>query len=219
MVHWRRTFGAIALAAVWTALAAPPAPAAYIGDGSVLNGNEFFDGSVPGKLDFDLIYWNLGEVVLDIQLEPGDTNPLALGFRTFINEVTDPDAFGPMDLILWESFHVTLEGGATFVQVGEIFPATFDVGPVDSSDTAVWIAFDPVEALGFDAGAPVDPLQEPGDWLIDTSGVAAGAFTMRMQGFGDGPLPDAPVPVPATLWLLGSGLAGLAGVARRRARG
>jgi len=52
----------------------------------------------------------------------------------------------------------------------------------------------------------------------DPSNFGGVPYVLHLEGTISGTLPDAPaaVPVPAAVWLFGSGLVGLAGVARRR---
>lgn len=57
-----------------------------------------------------------------------------------------------------------------------------------------------------------------GDYLVFAGGTNYNAVTSPARGMGL-TLSVTPVPVPAAVWLFGSGLAGLAGLARRRMKG
>jgi len=58
------------------------------------------------------------------------------------------------------------------------------------------------------------PLSYMGFTLEGTASLSAAGLTLANGGSG----PPPPVPLPAAVWLLGSGLLGLAGVARRKAK-
>jgi hypothetical protein len=57
-----------------------------------------------------------------------------------------------------------------------------------------------------------------GDGVLGTK-MAAGPFVGSPVGFAGQPAGGSPIPVPAAVWLFGSGLVGLVGVARRRRKG
>ena len=97
--------------------------------------------------------------------------------------------------------------------------------------------FQTTSGFSADADPPVQPLGvNPGEWLgiiFDLQGTQSYAdviaeltngdlrIGLHVQGFGDGgseSFVNNPVPVPAAVWLFGSGLTGLVGVARRKRR-
>jgi hypothetical protein len=68
----------------------------------------------------------------------------------------------------------------------------------------------------------VNDIGSSANFYMLTTAVGSGTQTVRVYEFADvklgadGTLSASPVPLPAAIWLLGTGLAGLAGVGRRR---
>ena len=123
------------------------------------------------------------------------------------------------------------------------FPGYLALGPTPIATTTWNTSLAPGCTLGVDSNFTnnlgggclgVDP--SGGLPLLVDTVVSAGDYTPGQQGIGGSPMPDGPligsninfdvtsltvtsVPVPAAVWLFGSGLLGLMGVARRRRTG
>jgi len=127
-------------------------------------------------------------------------------YTTSAIQVTANDGAGNVDLD-FSGWTVTWNGIPTIPMGGDTANFAADTGiaaltcAVDCSDTDTF-------TLSYAAHVP----------LGDASGFGGVPYTLYLEGSIVGALPEAvsAVPVPAAVWLFGSGLLGLVGVARRR---
>lgn len=147
-------------------------------------------------------------------LSTGQHYQIMQGFaETFLNAVngkTTPDGEMPDPAV--NSYFMTGELGAVF-NPGEPGWAS---GWSNSFPGTVSAALgEQLDMYRYGANATEDPTtpasfeKYPGKWTL----TAAGLLTYTV---GNTPPPPPPVPVPAAVWLLGSALLGLAGIARRK---
>lgn len=148
---------------------------------------------VPGTTELDVHFFSMQPIIIDFDSLGSPTDLLVI--NNISNNTSTP----------WTGIDFTFVDSTVLTPIG-ITPLTgaingvfFDGGPIFNPGitTSVSLSFDPAfpEFVGFINGQ--------GD--IDT---AAGTYSLVIT-------PSA-VPIPAAVWLFGSGLLGLIGVARRK---
>jgi hypothetical protein len=186
-----------ALAIIASAGAAVPAQAAYVMNATEIGGDVVFAGS--GSIDLRSTTFqgnNAGVTAVNASKSVG-AGPTA--FRD-IYEFTD------------------LAGPTT------IGPGTFRTGSTDGTGEYTQIFFDAafqviIVPAGYNSTAPLAGQSVYAGQDFESLGLAPGAYNWT---WGSGPTEDTltlnvgAVPIPAALWLFGSGLLGLVGMARRK---
>jgi len=165
------------------------ANAAFV-DAVTDNGNSVIDvGSVTGMTYLEVHFNNLNPVWIDLDNTGAAFDPF-FGMPTDQMLVSVYNDTG----IPWTDFHFEFTN-ASILQPLNIEPQTGLVTDLQITDTAVWLFFNPPEEIGLLNGQGV--IGTPND-----------LYSFHLQ-------PTA-VPLPAAVWLFGSGLLGLVGMARRK---
>ena len=195
-----RRLAVTALVTIASAGTAVTAQAAYIVNATEIGGNVVFEGE--GSLD--LTAWNF------IGFSAGTTSSVEADNAILIGGVANPDVdlygsatsyAGPTDIGPGTSriFAQSETGDSTAIEFRGILFTPRDYitrSPLSGSSTYTSATFD---SLGLTPGTY--------EWTWG-SGASADSFTLNVGA----------VPIPAAAWLFGSGLLGLVGVARRKAR-
>jgi hypothetical protein len=156
------------------------------------NGVSIGSASGTGFTDVTIDFFNLDPVLLVFDTDGAPSEQMTFRFNNF----TDLD---------WTDFHIEFASDNPFAEVSfnvrDIAPDTepnyiLDVGSNENTDLpdAAWIFFNTPEGSGLSIDAFTD------------AGVAQ--FSLQFQ--------PTFVPAPPALWLFGSGLLGLIGVARKK---
>jgi hypothetical protein len=138
---------------------------------------------------------------------------------------TAMDGFGKFDVAVDNTGTTRLDPLTFSIDLGLDQTATDDIfdyiaaSVLGSGDGPFFAA----HIVGFNDLNPLPPADDPEDGMgdcYDTTGMgdytAACNFLTSVWVAGDTPVPPAEVPVPAAVWLFGSGLLGLVGIARRK---
>jgi len=124
----------------------------------------------------------------------------------------------------WLYFSLT-QYGVNFT-VSDILLTDTATAGVASADMSGWrVAWSEVPEINMGEGDPGTFTYDGSNWALDysavvpagdPSGFGGTAYDLHLEGTYTGDLPIASIPVPAAVWLFGSGMLGLVGVARRR---
>lgn len=110
------------------------------------------------------------------------------------------------------SFNITAVQGGDRVLISAFDSGNNVLGTIDTSTTVTdFSSFGEITRLVFDDVGPTGQLPNPstGDFHSQGAGIGYNGFSFDIT-------PVTAVPVPAAVWLFGSGLLGLVGVARRK---
>ena len=141
-------------------------------------------------------------------IETGDTTSFAISTAESIFE--DVSIFSGSKFFT-ESFRIDAPGAYQAILTDFIFPDPLDrIGiNITTATESLGILREP-GVFTFDAN--------PGDYFVSFFGKAhrLGQYGISISRAGGSSIASSPVPLPAGVWLFGSGLLGLAGVVRRK---
>jgi len=153
-----------------------------------VQGSEFFDDVSSGSVE---VSWDSTAMTLTSSVADLGASALANGF---------PLDFG-VTTITTDSLTGLSTLSATYGTFATVFGPTFDFFSMD------FVAIPPPSQTTLDIG-----IGAFGDWQSGTNP----AFSITNVTYAGATVNVNPVPVPAAVWLFGSGLIGMVGIARRR---
>ena len=193
--------GALPAATLLAALVASPVQASYICTGVSGNaaGNPFFDSDLTDeRCDVTEVETALGGITIDTNLiRKSKTNSTEDVDGNLDGWGQDEFGLGTLDVTSFDNFSGTWE------LTGNVEPLFFVVKYDGGYDAYTY--------MGGDTSPFIDSWDDSnrGDFGADCGELNCNAATSHLSVYGV-------VPVPAAVWLFGSGLLGLVGIARRK---